>query len=270
MTEAYAPTARALPRALFAIPAIAALTMAALIAAPMPPVVRLPNFAALVRGREAPDPAPAAPDRQWAAPPFYLHAANTAEADRAASCLTDAIYYEAGDQSVEGRRAVAQVVLNRVRDPNFPKSVCGVVYEGWRRKTGCQFSFACDGSLHRRPANLALWKEMRPLAEAALNGYVVPEVGAATHYYATYVTPYWLTSVATVTRIGQHVFCAWKGRAGLPSALTAPYGGGELKVADQALAPAMPPWTRLIQVRGRRRVETVIRLASSDRSAARA
>ena len=165
---------------------------------------------------------------------------------------------------------MAQVVLNRVRDPNFPKSVCGVVYEGWRRKTGCQFSFACDGSIHRRPANLALWKQMRPLAQAALNGYVVPEVGAATHYYANYVTPYWLTSVATVTQIGQHIFCAWKGRAGLPSALTAAYRGGELKVADETLAPSPSARTRLITVHGRRRVETVIRLASSDHGAARA
>ena len=264
MTEAYAPLARARSRVLFVVPILLALSAGLLTLQPLKPLAALQDFARSVRGPQSPDPAPASPLAQWPAPPFFLHAASLAEADRATRCLTDAIYYEAGDQSVEGQRAVAQVVLNRVRDPNFPKSVCGVVYEGWRRKTGCQFSFACDGSLHRRPASTALWRRMRPLAVAALNGYVVPEVGAATHYYATYVTPTWLTSVATVTQIGQHIFCAWKGHAGLPSALTAAYRGGELNIADMALDGERP---RLVKSHGRHRVETVIRLASSGRSA---
>ena len=282
MSEVYAPPARALPRALLALPILLVLLASLLTVQPLKPqsgglsgaqsaaqsgVSALASLAQHMRGAQAPDAAPASPLAQWPAPPFVLHAASQAEADRAVSCLTDAIYYEAGDQSVEGQRAVAQVVLNRVRDPNFPKSVCGVVYEGWRRKTGCQFSFACDGSIHRRPANLALWKRMRPLAQQALDGHVVPEVGAATHYYATYVTPYWLNSVASVAQIGQHVFCAWKGRAGLPSALTAPYRGGELKVTDEAMASAA---TRVITVHGRHRVETVIRLAADSHRTARA
>jgi len=264
MTEASAPSARARSCALLAVPILLALSAGLIILQPLKPLSALRGFTWSIRGPQAPDPAPASPLAQWPAPPFFLHAANVAEADRATRCLTDAIYYEAGDQSVEGQRAVAQVVLNRVRDPNFPKSVCGVVYEGWKRKTGCQFSFVCDGSIHRRPANTALWEQMRPLAVAALNGYVVPEVGAATHYYATYVTPYWLTSVATVTQIGQHIFCAWKGHAGLPSALTAAYRGGELKIADMALDGERP---QPVKIRGRHRVETVIRLASSGRSA---
>ncbi|HZZ89734.1 MAG TPA: cell wall hydrolase [Caulobacteraceae bacterium] len=179
--------------------------------------------------------------RNAPAPPFHLHAATPAEYQRAVRCLTDAIYYEAGDEPVEGQRAVAQVVLNRVRDPNFPKSVCGVVYQGWRRKTGCQFSFACDGSIRRRHAVPALWNRMRPLAEQALNGYVVTEVGAATHYYATYVRPNWLVSVNPVTQVGQQVFCAWKGEAGQARALSASYQGGEFDVSDLALEGGLPP-----------------------------
>ena len=195
---------------------------------------------AAVEGAPA-GPAAAAP-LNAPAPPFYLHAATPAERERAVRCLTDAIYYEAGDEPEEGQRAVAQVVLNRVRDPHFPKSVCGVVYQGWQRKTGCQFSFVCDGSIRRRHAAPAIWNRMRPLAEQALSGYVVPEVGAATHYYATYVRPYWLVSVTAVTQVGQQVFCAWKGDAGQASALTARYLGGEFDVSDMALegGPAAP------------------------------
>ncbi|WP_398286925.1 cell wall hydrolase [Sphingomonas daechungensis] len=63
--------------------------------------------------------------------------------------MTSAVYYEAGQESLDGQRAVAQVVLNRVRHPAFPANVCGVVYEGSTRATGCQFTFTCDGSLMR-------------------------------------------------------------------------------------------------------------------------
>jgi hypothetical protein len=195
-------------------------------------------------------------------PPFYLQAATPQEAARAVRCLTDAIYYEAAGQPEEGQRAVAQVVLNRVRDPHFPKSVCGVVYEGWQRRTGCQFSFVCDGSIHRRHADLATWDKLKPLAEQALNGYVVPEVGSATHYYADYVRPNWTGTVDRVTQIGAHIFCSWKGRAGFVSSLTASYQGGENEISDavldgDALKPA-PAKTlarrRLHRVTGRLRV----------------
>jgi spore germination cell wall hydrolase CwlJ-like protein len=120
--------------------------------------------------------------------PFHLQA-NAADRALAVRCLTDAIYYEAATEPEAGQRAVAQVVINRLRDPHFPKSVCGVVYQGWRLKTGCQFSFTCDGSVRRRPAPAALWNKLVPLAQQALDGYVEPEVGAATFYYATYVQP---------------------------------------------------------------------------------
>ncbi len=167
--------------------------------------------------------------------PFFLNAANAEERDRAVRCMTDAIYYEAASEPEAGQRAVAQVVVNRVRDEHFPKSVCGVVYQGWERKTGCQFSFVCDGSITRRHADPVVWERLRPLAEQALSGRVVPEVGTATHYYATYVKPNWVRTVARVSLIGKHVFCSWKGKAGLPSALDEPYAGGEMQVAEAAL-----------------------------------
>ena len=206
------------------------------------------------------------------APPFHLHAASPAEAARAVRCLTDAIYYEAANEPEEGQRAVAQVVVNRLRDPHFPKSVCGVVYEGWARRTGCQFSFVCDGSIHRRRADQALWDRLRPLAEQALSGYVVPEVGSATHYYADYVRPNWVGTVTRITQIGAHVFCSWKGRAGFVSGLTATYQGGEFGVSDAVLdgdvlkaAPGTTAARRRI-----RRATGRLRVASAERSDSRA
>jgi spore germination cell wall hydrolase CwlJ-like protein len=207
-----------------------------------------------------------------AAPPFYLHAASPAETDRAVRCLTDAIYYEAASEPVEGQRAVAQVVLNRVRDPHFPKSVCGVVYEGWARRTGCQFSFVCDGSIRRRHADQASWNRLKPLAEQALSGYVVPEVGSATHYYAQYVSPNWKGTVAEVTQIGAHIFCSWKGRAGFVSALDEAYQGGELAISDAVLngdvmtPAAKPAPTKVVARRRIHRVTGRLRVASGDRA----
>jgi len=84
-----------------------------------------------------------------AATGFAALAAAPVDRLRSIDCLADAIYYEAGNEPVEGQRAVAQVVLNRVRHPAYPNSVCGVVYQGAARRTGCQFSFVCDGSLAR-------------------------------------------------------------------------------------------------------------------------
>lgn len=200
------------------------------------------------------------------APPFFLHASSPAEADRAVRCLTDAIYYEAASEPLEGQRAVAQVVVNRLRDPHFPKSVCGVVYEGWQRSTGCQFSFVCDGSIRRRHADQALWNRLKPIAEDALNGYVVPEVGSATHYYADYVRPNWVGTVTRVTQIGAHIFCSWKGRAGFVSALTANYAGGEFGVSNAVLDgdTLRPAPAKTIARRRMGRVTGHLRVASRD------
>ena len=144
-------------------------------------------------------------------PSFRFGLGNT-ERLRAVECLSAAAYYEAGDDPV-GQRAVIQVVLNRTRHPSYPKSVCGVVFEGSSRKTGCQFTFTCDGSLARTPS-AAAWNRARALALAALDGAVDPSVGAATHYHANYVLPYWAPRLEKLTQIGAHVFYRFPGNWG--------------------------------------------------------
>jgi hypothetical protein len=142
---------------------------------------------------------------------------------RALLCLTQAVYYEAGFEPVAGRRAVAQVVLNRMRHPAFPKSVCGVVYQGARQPV-CQFSFVCDGSLHRAPA-LGAWRTAQDIAKAALDGYVEKSVGAATHYHADYVAPRWAPMLAKITKLGAHIFYRWPGAWGRREAFNGRYIG---------------------------------------------
>ena len=142
---------------------------------------------------------------------------------RALLCLTQAVYYEAGFEPLEGRRAVAQVVLNRMRHPAFPKSICGVVYQGAGSGV-CQFTFVCDGALYRRPAADA-WQDAETVARAALNGYVERSVGEATHYHADYVAPRWAPMLAKVAQIGQHIFYRWPGAWGQPQAFDGRYIG---------------------------------------------
>lgn len=167
-----------------------------------------------------------------AARPF--RAGHGASFERAADCLAAAVYYEAATESVQGQRAVAQVVLNRVRHPAFPKSICGVVYQGSERKTGCQFTFTCDGSLARVPVPV-LWARARAIATAALEGSVEPAVGTATHYHANWVVPYWASSLTRSADIGVHIFYRWNGFWGTLAAFTGRYAMSEPEPA--ALIP---------------------------------
>ncbi|QYU68258.1 cell wall hydrolase [Leptolyngbya sp. 15MV] len=127
---------------------------------------------------------------------------------------------------MDGQRAVAQVVLNRVAHPSYPASVCGVVYQGSERKTGCQFSFTCDGSLRRTPS-LAGMARARMIASDALAGSVFAPVGLATHYHTVWIHPYWAPSLAHIGTIGAHRFYKWRGNAGQPAAFRSAYRGGE-------------------------------------------
>lgn len=174
-------------------------------------------------------------DPLHAARPFDLKG-SALDAQRALLCLTQAVYYEAGFEPVAGRRAVAQVVLNRLRHPAFPKSVCEVVYQGANSGV-CQFTFVCDGALYRKPAHEA-WLEAQDVARAALEGYVDPTVGEATHYHADYVAPRWAPLLDKVAQIGQHIFYRWPGSWGEPSAFTGRYIGEPIDPA--ALRPAAP------------------------------
>jgi len=149
---------------------------------------------------------------------------------QAVDCLASAEYYEAGSQGADGERAVAQVVLNRVRHPAFPSSVCGVVYQGSTRATGCQFTFTCDGSLNRRP-DAEGWKRAKEVAEAALSGAVYSPVGWATHYHADYVVPYWASTLAKTSVVGAHIFYRWNGGWGRSNAFVQDYSGHEANAA---------------------------------------
>lgn len=164
-----------------------------------------------------------------AASPFLFKGDATART-QALNCLASAVYYEAGNQDVDGERAVAQVVLNRVRHPAFPASVCGVVYEGSTKLTGCQFTFTCDGSLNRKPDSDG-WSRAMQVAQSALAGSVYGPVGWATHYHADYVVPYWASTMAKNAVVGAHLFYRWAGAWGQPAVFTKSYAGHEPNAA---------------------------------------
>ncbi|MEZ5939046.1 MAG: cell wall hydrolase [Hyphomonadaceae bacterium] len=120
-------------------------------------------------------------------------------------CLAEAVYYEARSESTRGQMAVAEVVMNRVGDPNFPDSICKVVYQGHYRVTGCQFTFTCDGSLRFKPRGLA-WDRARAVALHVRLGFAKPVTNHATHYHTDYVDPYWAPGLVETKRIGTHIF----------------------------------------------------------------
>ena len=159
---------------------------------------------------------------------------------RALDCLAKAVYYEAASESEGGQRAVAQVVLNRVSHPAYPRTVCGVVYQGSQRRTGCQFTFTCDGSLGRKPS-ATHWARALSVARRALSGEVYAPVGLATHYHTTWVNPYWAPSLAHIGTIGAHRFYRWPGAASRPDAFSDFYAGGEPSPAPARAARASEP-----------------------------
>ncbi|RWO90112.1 cell wall hydrolase [Mesorhizobium sp.] len=122
------------------------------------------------------------------------------------ACLANGIYFEARSESVRGQAAVAQVILNRVRNPTYPNSICGVVYQNDSWFNRCQFSFACDGR-KKRIDSPAAYKTAQEIAMAVTAGKIfIPEVGSSTHYYAQYVHPGWARTMQKMTKIGLHIF----------------------------------------------------------------
>ncbi|HEY5410421.1 MAG TPA: cell wall hydrolase, partial [Caulobacteraceae bacterium] len=187
------------------------------------------------------------PDAQVANPPAdpFVLRASSAEKAAALQCMTAAIYYEAALEPRQGQEAVAQVVLNRMRHAGYPKSVCGVVFQGSDRP-GCQFSFTCDGSMARPPAAWA-WRGAKEVAEQALDGFVMKQVGTATHYHTTWVMAAWTPTLLKVAQIGAHLFFRPLGPEGQPSAFQDRYGGGEASaskvdlIGKASAASAAPP-----------------------------
>ena len=184
------------------------------------------------------DPAPARIDPMGGPTAGSIRIDNSGiDRTRALQCLTAAIYYEAASEPDDGQRAVAQVILNRVAHKAYPSTVCGVVYQGSERSTGCQFSFTCDGSLARAPSRF-FWQRAENVARAALGGYVHASVGLATHYHTFAVNPSWNAKMINIVNIGAHRFFRMPGLGGQPGAFRFAYAGGEPIAAPHARNPA--------------------------------
>jgi spore germination cell wall hydrolase CwlJ-like protein len=172
------------------------------------------------------------------ASPFRL--ANPSDTSHDLDCLTAAVYYEARGESREGQAAVAQVVLNRVRSPAFPKTICGVVYQG-AATHGCQFSFACDRTVAAHH-EAAAWDRARGVASRALGGYVMSTVAGATHFHVATLGSLWNGSMVKVAQVGQHVFYGFGGHRGvLDSAAVRNSSASDIAVAPKPSIPEAPP-----------------------------
>ena len=218
-----------------------------------PPATTLGLFGLHPEARNAALPVSTGPNP--AAASFAFRARTGLDQLRSLDCLAQAIYYEARSEREDGQRAVAQVVLNRVRHPAWPNSVCGVVYQGpMRPGGGCQFTFTCDGSLATRPAGIG-WARARMIAEQALAGRAFAPVGLSTHYHTSAVFPAWAPRLVKTGVIGAHNFYRLPGAPGTPGAFRADYAGSEpmprpamTMVRRNALAPEIgglftPPQT---------------------------
>lgn len=143
---------------------------------------------------------------------FYQSKANpnyitAAEVEKTLDCLAINIYREAGNESFEGKVAVAQVTLNRAESGKFPDTVCGVVYQKnkFMEKVVCQFSWYCDRIHRTRPINKQSYDESYTVAKKVLlEGFRLDSVDKALYYHADYVNPNW--RLKRIAKIGTHIF----------------------------------------------------------------
>lgn len=194
-----------------------------------PPMVLAPVTETDARAQNA---AIALVTRGFTAPRPFVYAGNGDARARARDCLAAAMLYEAGDDA-RGQQAVGQVVINRARHPAFPKSICGVVFQGAERTTGCQFTFTCDGALARRYSDAA-WRRARNNADLTLSGGTYPPIGLATHYHTDWVRPYWSDSLEKIAIVDTHLFFRWPGYWGTPGAFHGAVSGGDGPIAKLA------------------------------------
>ena len=171
-----------------------------------------------------------------AAAAFFLRTGGADDRARSLQCLTEAIYYEAASESDDGQRAVAQVVLNRMRHPAYPATVCGVVYQNAERWLACQFSFACDGARARVPSASG-WARARTHAAQALAGRVHAPVGTATHYHTWNVVPFWAHKLEKTAVVGAHIFYRLNGAMGRGPAFRQRHAGYEPFPTPARFAP---------------------------------
>lgn len=131
----------------------------------------------------------------------------------AVMCLAMNLYHETRGETLAGNIAVGYVTMNRVADPRYPDTICGVVhqakYHGWDLvnpiRNRCQFSWYCDG-LSDNPQDGKAMLESVILAQHVIAGTVTDISQGATHYHAKYVNPYWADDMAVVLEVGQHIF----------------------------------------------------------------
>ncbi|WP_157018209.1 cell wall hydrolase [Mesorhizobium xinjiangense] len=172
-----------------------------------PDYAKASPFASLLKGEEDANAGRFVPpvgkgDHDWMAQPLPPVVFSKPEQ----KCLAAAVYFEARSEHLKGQAAVAQVVLNRVRNPAYPNTICKVVYQNddWRNR--CQFSFACDG-IRDRIASPRHWKVAQEIAMAVTAGKIfIDDVGSSTHYHAVYVRPRWARTMEKMKKIGLHVF----------------------------------------------------------------
>lgn len=137
-------------------------------------------------------------------------------------CLAQAVYFEARGESLEGQRAVAHVVLNRVQDRRYPNTICGVVFQNKHLANRCQFSFACDEQPDE-PRQGRAWRRALVVAMEALTGVSDDITHASTHYHARYVEPLWAPTLQETVRVGQHIF--YREGSPRPAVMTADTSG---------------------------------------------
>lgn len=118
-------------------------------------------------------------------------------------CMATAIFFEAGNQPMAGKIAVGNVIMNRVNDYRYPETPCLVVKQS--KRSGCQFSYWCDGKPERANISSLAYKQSWRAATMAYNKAVDASLGA-THYHADYVHPNWAEQEKVTVRIAQHIF----------------------------------------------------------------
>lgn len=175
-------------------------------APPKPDFARQSPFAGLIKAQPAAAgrfiPPAAKNDHSWVHKPLPAESFSQKEQ----RCLAIGIYFEARGEPAEGQAAVSQVILNRVRNPTFPDSICGVVYQNSHWRNRCQFSFTCDG-IKDRVTSPKHWKLAQDIAMATTAGKIwLDDIGSSTHYHANYVNPRWAHSMKRLTKIGLHIF----------------------------------------------------------------
>lgn len=120
-------------------------------------------------------------------------------------CMTEALYFEARGETIEGQYAVAEVILNRVDSANYPDSICDVVHQGTGRRYACQFTYTCDG-IPEVVTDDRAWNRAGQIARIMMQDAPRTLTEGATHYHAHRVNPHWARVYPRTAQVGAHLF----------------------------------------------------------------